>query len=336
MRMRIWTGLVVVLALAAGIHVPALDAGSIAYWSAEDLTSGKAANLPFLTTTHAFNVVRMAASADRPAESHEGTTDVLFVVAGGGSVTAGGEIEKVATLKDMPGEMRGPSIKGGTAYELAPGATINIPPSTPYRLQAGANGLVAMRLKINAGMHPWSIVSTQQTTLQPAGVRAQDAVPLNVTQGGVVFWSAESLHKAHATMKAAAAKGESTADPRGLAAIPATRTHAWNFLYRIMGPNGRPPGVEFHEGNTDIYFILDGTGTVMTEGTIENREPFPNRPGETRGTLITGGRGYKVKAGDVINMPPSTPHQSLPDPGGFTYLLVKVNVGMYPWSLIDK
>ena len=74
----------------------------------------------------------------------------------------------------------------------------------------------------------------------------------------------------------------------------------------------------------------------MTEGTIENREPFPNRPGETRGTLITGGRGYKVKAGDVINMPPSTPHQSLPDPGGFTYLLVKVNVGMYPWSLIDK
>jgi hypothetical protein len=116
--MRIWTGLVVVFALATGTRVPALDAGSIAYWSADDLKSGPAANLPFLTTTHAFNVVRLAASADRPAESHEGTTDVLFVVAGGGRVTAGGEIENATALKDMPGEMRGPSIKGGTAYEL--------------------------------------------------------------------------------------------------------------------------------------------------------------------------------------------------------------------------
>jgi hypothetical protein len=51
---------------------------------------------------------------------------------------------------------------------------------------------------------------------------------------------------------------------------------------------------------------------------IEHREPIPNRPGEERGTLITGGRPFKVKAGDVINMPPNTPHQSLPDPGGFS------------------
>ena len=33
-------------------------------------------------------------------------------------------------------------------------------------------------------------------------------------------------------------------------------------------------------------------------------------------------------------MPPSTPHQSIPDPGGFSYMLVKVNTGVYPWSLI--
>ena len=33
-------------------------------------------------------------------------------------------------------------------------------------------------------------------------------------------------------------------------------------------------------------------------------------------------------------MPPSTPHQSIPDPGGVSYMLVKVNTGVYPWSLI--
>ncbi len=65
----------------------------------------------------------------------------------------------------------------------------------------------------------------------------------------------------------------------------------------------------------------------MTEGTIENREPIPGRPGEDRGTLIKNGRGLKVKAGDVINMPPNTPHQSIPDPKGFSYMLIKVNIG---------
>ena len=123
-------------------------------------------------------------------------------------------------------------------------------------------------------------------------------------------------------------------DPRDLVEIPATRTHAFNFLHRVMGANGRPPGVEYHGGNTDIYFITAGTGTVMTGGTIESREPIPNRPLEERGTLIKDGVGYKVKAGDVINMPPNTPHQSIPDPGGFSYMLIKVNTGQYPWELI--
>jgi quercetin dioxygenase-like cupin family protein len=63
---------------------------------------------------------------------------------------------------------------------------------------------------------------------------------------------------------------------------------------------------------------------------------FPGRPGEDRGTLIKNGRGLKVKAGDVINMPPNTPHQSIPDAKGFSYMLIKVNVGQYPWALIEK
>ena len=41
-----------------------------------------------------------------------------------------------------------------------------------------------------------------------------------------------------------------------------------------------------------------------------------------------------MKAGDVINMPPNTAHQSIPDPGGFSYMLIKVNTGKYPWELI--
>ena len=72
----------------------------------------------------------------------------------------------------------------------------------------------------------------------------------------------------------------------------------------------------------------------MTGGTIENRRQVADKPGEEQGTLIASGAPLRVKAGDVINMPPSTPHQSIPDPGGFSYMLVKVNTGVYPWSLI--
>jgi mannose-6-phosphate isomerase-like protein (cupin superfamily) len=314
----------------------AADQGSIAYWSADDLKSGHVGNMPFLTATHAFNVLRVRAAEPRMAESHEGTSDILFVVAGTGRVTAGGRIEAGAPLPGMPGELRGKSIAGGQNYALTPNAVINIPPSTPYLVQVEGGDLTIVRLKVNVGMHPWSIVSTQQTTLGSTATHQAVAVPTNARQGDVVFWSGESLAKAHTSMSAAADAGKPFNDPRDYVALPATPTHAYNFLHRRMGANGMPPGVEYHQANTDIYFIVAGTGTVMTEGTIEKREPIPGRPGEERGTLIKNGRGYKVKAGDVINMPPNTPHQSIPDPKGFSYMLIKVNVGQYPWELIDK
>ena len=327
---------IVVGALAfAALTLRAADQGSIAFWSADDLKSGHAANMPFMTSTHAFNVLHVRASDTRTAESHEGTTDVLFVVSGNGRVTAGGRIEGGMPLPGMPGEIRGKSISGGQSYTLAPNAVINVPPSTPYLVHADGNDLTIVRLKINVGMHPWSIVSTQQTTLGATATPAV-VVPTNARQGDVVYWSGESLTRAHASLSAAADAGKPFNDPRDYVMLPATPTHAYNFLHRRMGANGLPPGVEYHQANTDIYFIVAGTGTVMTEGTIENREPIPGRPGEERGTLIKSGRGLKVKAGDVINMPPNTPHQSIPDPKGFSYMLVKVNVGQYPWALIEK
>ncbi len=47
-----------------------------------------------------------------------------------------------------------------------------------------------------------------------------------------------------------------------------------------------------------------------------------------------GGQTYKVKAGDWLLIPPDAPHQPKPDPGGFSYMIMKINVGMYPWNLI--
>ncbi|HTS50907.1 MAG TPA: hypothetical protein VMH05_23335 [Bryobacteraceae bacterium] len=331
MRPRAFVCLAAV-ATAAFAQNSAPPNAALRYWSAGQLKSGDT-RLLLSTPTHLLKLVRVTGTS--LAESHEGTSDVFFVEAGAGSILAGGEITGATPLPDLPGELRGHSIKGGQHYELRPGAMINIPPSTPYMLEA-RDGLTLVQLRINVGMHPWSLVSTQQTTLAGTKGRPPEAVPLSPDQGRVVYWSAESLQHAHETLAKKAAAGESVADPRELVSIPATRTHAYNFLHRIMGKNGQPPGVEFHTGNTDIYFVVGGSATLMTEGEIENREPIPNRPGEERGTLIKNGKGYKMQRGDVVNMPPQVPHQSLPGPAGFTYMLIKVNTGTYPWSLIEK
>jgi mannose-6-phosphate isomerase-like protein (cupin superfamily) len=326
---RVLASLAFVFSVAQAQNAPP----ALRYWSSNDLKSADTRVL-LSTPTHLFKLIKVA---NNPvAESHEGATDVFFVESGAGTILVGGEIEGANPLPDMPGELRGRSIKGGQSYELKPLAMINIPPSTPYMLQKGPSGLTLVQLRINVGMHPWSIVATQQTGLAGTPGRPPEEVPLNRDQGQVAYWSAETLQHAHETLAKRAAAGGSVSDPRDLVSIPIMRTHAYNFLYRIMGKNGQPPGVEFHQGNTDVYFIVGGSGTLMTGGEIENRQPIPNRPGEERGTQIKNGKGYPMKAGDVVNMPPLVPHQSLPEPGGYSYMLIKVNTGTYPWSLIEK
>ena len=323
----------IALPILASAQKPPSSASDLRYWSAGELKQGDTKIL-LTTPTHILKLVRV--SENSVAESHEGTSDVFFVESGEGSIVAGGEIESASPLPNMPGELRGHSIKGGKSYELKPDAMIDLPPSTPYMLQRGPAGLALVQLRINVGMHPWSLVSTQQTTLAGTPGRPPESVPLNPDSHAIVYWSAETMHHAHETLAKTAAAGGSVADPRDLVSIPATRTHAYNFMHRIMGKNGQPPGVEYHQGNTDIYFVLGGTATLMTGGEIENREPIPNRPGEERGTLIKNGKGYTMQTGDVVNMPPLVPHQSVPDPGGYTYMLIKVNTGIYPWSLTEK
>ena len=57
-------------------------------------------------------------------------------------------------------------------------------------------------------------------------------------------------------------------------------------------------------------------------------------PGEYVGQPVVGGRVFEVKPGDVLNIPPGTAHWARPDRNGLTYILLKVNVGVYPWSSI--
>jgi mannose-6-phosphate isomerase-like protein (cupin superfamily) len=322
------------------------DQGGVVYWPAEDLRKAHATlaaaaakgetkpgpldlvTLP-ITRTHAYNFLCRYPNPSRPprAEFHEGNSDVYFIVAGGAEIEIGGELVERAQVANKPGEYQGSSIKGGKSYRVKPGDILSIPPATAHLTRADPGGLSYMLLKVNVGMYPWSIVATQQNTTQP-----HVDVPRTPDQGGVVYWSAEDLKKAHAPLAAAAAKGETTPGPRDLVQLPITHTHAFNFLCRY--PTARPSRVEYHEGNTDVYFMVAGSAEIVIGGDLVERQQVANMPGEYQGSSIRGGKSYRVKAGDILNIPPATAHWTHPDPGGLSYMLVKVNVGMYPWSIV--
>ncbi|HEX7793713.1 MAG TPA: cupin domain-containing protein [Vicinamibacterales bacterium] len=155
-------------------------------------------------------------------------------------------------------------------------------------------------------------------------------------QGEPLAWSIDDMRKAHTELVARSKGGQATAaNPRELFAPHVTRTHSFIMVHRAAPPTpGSAPSIEIHEGATDIYYIVGGSGTVVVGGDVENRRV--TRPGEYGGTLKGGGKAFKLKAGDILNIPPSMAHATIADPAeGMTYVLMKVNVGLYPWSLIN-
>jgi mannose-6-phosphate isomerase-like protein (cupin superfamily) len=88
-------------------------------------------------------------------------------------------------------------------------------------------------------------------------------------------------------------------------------------VVRRAKTEGRNPGggIE-HSQITEVYHIIEGNGTLVTGGTIENPKEAPadspvvkvlNGP-STSGGVIKNGVSRKVGPGDVVIIPPNTPH----------------------------
>jgi mannose-6-phosphate isomerase-like protein (cupin superfamily) len=74
-------------------------------------------------------------------------------------------------------------------------------------------------------------------------------------------------------------------------------------------------GIE-HSQITEIYHVISGSGTFVTGGTIENMKETPaespvvttlNGPSSGGGKVV-GGQSRRIGPGDVVIIPPNTPH----------------------------
>jgi glc operon protein GlcG len=80
---------------------------------------------------------------------------------------------------------------------------------------------------------------------------------------------------------------------------------------------------EVHTEDTDILYVLSGSATFVTGGSMV--DPVTVGPGEIRGDGIKGGERRELVAGEVVIVPKGTPHWFEKVPGPIDYYAVKVH-----------
>lgn len=80
--------------------------------------------------------------------------------------------------------------------------------------------------------------------------------------------------------------------------------------------------VELHTKLADIITARKGSAQIRIGGTAEGQRQ--TAPDEFRGGKQVGGKVYDLKPGDVVYVPPNTPHQMLVKKGAeFRYMAIK-------------
>jgi len=105
----------------------------------------------------------------------------------------------------------------------------------------------------------------------------------------------------------AAANGNQSSSP-----IANTDQYRINIVHRE-----KAAGALAHEGNTELHYIIEGTGIVVTGGTIVRGT------GGINSETIEGGETHAVKKGDVILVPSGSAHWYKEVTTPITYLEVR-------------
>jgi hypothetical protein len=111
------------------------------------------------------------------------------------------------------------------------------------------------------------------------------------------------------------------ASPTGLAV---GRLEDYGNDYTLLVVRTHTGEAERHQFFADQIVIKEGTITLVTGGTMQAEHPNngPNRPGETLGSGIDGGKEVVLHAGDIARIPAGVPHWVKVAPGTTTTYLV--------------
>lgn len=93
--------------------------------------------------------------------------------------------------------------------------------------------------------------------------------------------------------------------------------------YKVHASHRDGPGIaEVHTRDTDIIYMLEGSATLVTGGTLVEGKTIESE--EIRGKEVKGGESRQIGKGDVIVIPHGTPHWFKEVKGPLNYYVVKV------------
>lgn len=135
-------------------------------------------------------------------------------------------------------------------------------------------------------------------------------VPLSLAQAP----AKPALYKSGADLASLMADALQERPAMGAANVTNTDHYRINLITRT-----EPAGAIVHRPGTELHYITDGAGTLVTGGTVV-------RPADGGQGNIEGGVAQRVVKGDAILIPEGTPHQYTAVEGSVSYLEVRFNV----------
>jgi glc operon protein GlcG len=248
---------------------------------------------------------RVGAAAEAEANKR-GATVVIVVVDDGGhvlflerlndtqvaSVEVGIGKARTAAIFRRPSKVFEDQIRDGRVAALA------LPGATP--LQGGipliADGHVIGAIGVSGN------TPQEDEDIAKAGAAAFASSPTGVAP--VSYWNSKEV-------TAAFAKGSVLFDGED------------GRNYMVHASHREGPGMaEVHELDADIIYVLDGSATFVTGGTVDAGKT--TAPNEIRGASIKNGETRRIAKGDVLIVPAGTPHWFKDVDGPLNYYVVKV------------
>jgi len=123
-----------------------------------------------------------------------------------------------------------------------------------------------------------------------------------------------------ADLKTSAASLTSEAEARSIAG---KTLGSWGNHSASLWRRAKSGEAELHKTKIDLIVVEDGAATLVTGGGIP--DAHTTQPNEVRGSSIRGGVSRKIGPGDIIRIPPGTPHQFILEKGQtIAYFAVKL------------
>jgi mannose-6-phosphate isomerase-like protein (cupin superfamily) len=99
-------------------------------------------------------------------------------------------------------------------------------------------------------------------------------------------------------------------------------------IFGVFRPKSAPPNATVHQTNVaEIYYVLEGTGTLVTGGTLKKpatpRQSTLGNWTDIASTGIDGGSSRRIAKGDVVIIPGGVPHGWASTESDITYLIVR-------------